>query len=193
MVDVDVVETDGLVTHARLAGRRFADFNFFPAHRLRGHRSDEYEWQMAWRSPHLVRRQSSVAPAFWQAQKSHCWLPLDPCSNRCSTGLSTQSVGKQIPRCTSAADVARPWTTRRCAQAGVSRAYSSASHFMPPAPKLTCTRASGPEPSVDTMTPTPNLGHGARSGQCADRRRRPAGCQAAPARPAARAGRWPPG
>jgi hypothetical protein len=32
MVDVDVVETDRLVTHARLTGCRIADFHFFPAH-----------------------------------------------------------------------------------------------------------------------------------------------------------------
>ncbi len=40
---------------------------------------------------------------------------------------------------------------------GVSLAYASASHFMPLPPKLICNRASSPRPSVDTMTPMPNL------------------------------------
>ena len=40
---------------------------------------------------------------------------------------------------------------------GVSFATDKASHFMPWRPKFTCARASAPEPSSVTITPSPNL------------------------------------
>jgi hypothetical protein len=53
MVDVDVVETDRLVTNARFAQRRIGHLDLFP-HITSGPPGDGYEWQKAWQSPFLA-------------------------------------------------------------------------------------------------------------------------------------------